>query len=60
MYDYEYCPICDCRDVRVVAKHLDYVTLHCEDCGYEFDVDDCYLNYEYNEDGYKDCDEEDY
>lgn len=50
---YEYCPICDCTDIRIIARHSDYVTFRCEDCGYTFDVDDYYLDYEYDESGYK-------
>ena len=57
---YERCPICGCADVVKVGQHLGYVTLRCEDCGYSFDVDDCYLDYEYGESGHKDVDEEDY
>ncbi len=57
---YEYCPICGSRDIRMVSRQSDYVTFQCEDCGYMFDVDDCYLDYEYDENGYKDADEEDY
>ena len=57
---YEYCPICDCRDIRKVSQHCGYATFQCEDCGYQFDIDDDYLDYEYGEDGHKDVDEEDY
>ncbi len=57
---YEYCPICSCRDIRKIAQHSGYVTFQCEDCGYKFDVDDCYLDFEYNEQGYKDANEEDW
>lgn len=54
---YEYCPMCSCRDIRKIAQHSGYVTFQCEDCGYKFDVDDCYLDYDYTNDGYKDVDE---
>ena len=57
---YEQCPICDCRDIRKIAQHCGYATFICEDCGYTFDIDDDFLEYEYNGDGRKDADEADY
>ena len=50
MYNYEYCPICGCRDIEVVARRSGYTTFRCEDCGKVFDVDDCYLEKHYPED----------
>lgn len=57
---YEECPRCNCRDIRKISQHAGYATFQCEDCGYKFDIDDCYLDYEYDKDGYKDTDEENY
>ncbi len=57
---YEVCPICGCRDIRKTSQHCGYATFQCEDCGYTFDIDDCYLDYEYDSDGYKDTNEENY
>lgn len=57
---YEYCPVCGCRNIRKIAQNSDYATFQCEDCERIFDIDNCYLDYEYNEWGYKDVDEEDY
>ena len=38
---YEYCPRCDCKDIRKISQHCGYATFRCEDCGYTFDIDDC-------------------
>ena len=57
---YEYCIVCDCRNIRKIAQHSGYATFRCEDCGYTFDIDDDYLDFEYDEFGYKDANEEDY
>ena len=57
---YEYCPICGCRDIRKVSQHSGYATFQCEDCDYRFDIDDCYLDCDYTDDGYKDVDDVDY
>lgn len=57
---YEQCTRCGCRDIRKVSQHCGYATFECEDYGYSFDIDDCYLEYEYDSDGQKNVDEEDY
>lgn len=57
---YEHCPICGCRDIRKISQNCGYATFQCEDCGYTFEIDDCYLDYEYDSDGYKDTNEENY
>ena len=57
---YEYCTRCGCRDIRKVSQHCGYATFECEDCGYSFDIVDCYLEFDYDSDGRKDADEEDY
>ena len=47
-------------DTKKACQRSGYATFRCEDCGYKFDIDDCYLDYEYDENGSKDVDEEDY